>query len=44
MSQNSDFDPVNLLMCCIGALIFYELWKHDILTAEMIWKILSAEI
>jgi hypothetical protein len=28
----------------LGALIFYELWEHDILTASLIWKILTAEI
>jgi hypothetical protein len=28
----------------VGALIFYELWEHDILSASLIWKILAAEI
>lgn len=37
-------DPLQFLICCIGALIFYELWSHDILSAGSILKILRAEI
>jgi hypothetical protein len=35
---------IDIVCCAVGALIFYELWSHGILTAGLIWKILRAEI
>jgi hypothetical protein len=35
---------INFVLCSIGALIFYALWRYDVLSASLIWKILSAEI
>lgn len=37
-------DPLLLILYGAGALIFYELWVHEVLTASTIWKIISAEI
>lgn len=37
-------DPVEFLLCCVGALIFYLLWRYGMLTADTILKILRAEI
>jgi hypothetical protein len=37
-------DPVEFLLCCIGVAIFFWLWRHDILSASLILKILRAEI
>ena len=33
-----------LIGACIMGTIFYQLWKHGILTASMIWKILTQDI
>lgn len=37
-------DPVELLLCCIGVAIFYWIWRDDILSASIAWKILSGEV
>lgn len=38
------FDPLNFIFCCIGAGIWFALWWYGILSADVIWKILKAEI
>jgi hypothetical protein len=35
---------INGVFCAIGIGIFYWLWSHDILTASLIWKIISTDI
>jgi hypothetical protein len=38
------FDPLNVVLMAIGAAGFFALWWYGILSADVIWKILTAEI
>lgn len=44
MQTPEKLDPLNAIMCCIGAAIFFALWYYDVLSGSIIWKILTAEI
>ena len=44
MQTPERFDPLNAIMCCIGAGIFFALWYYDVLSAKIIWKILTTDI
>lgn len=37
-------DPPTFVLCCVGGLVFYLLYRYGVLTADTILKILSEEI